>query len=162
MAPSLLVPASRFGVVQAMTPSTSAPLLEQNCYFWNDAAGRDSIVLGSVVSTGSSTNANAFFAVTEGASTQISFLGSQELDNAAYSNMFGVMSQYTGSFVSTSIATNMVTLSFGTTASLGFSSDFGSFVLHGTNVEGITSSFTNYGATQTGSWGGNATIPQFS
>ena len=132
-------------------------------YFWNDTDAQDSIILGSVVSSGNSASANALFVVTEGATTVIDFSDSQALENAPYSNMFGVATDLAAGFVSSVVGTDMITLTFGTTATMGYSTQPGKFVLTGANAESITTSFSGYnGTTQTGLWGGATTIPSFS
>ena len=74
--------------------------------------------------------------------------------------MFGTASDKNAAFVSAAVGTNMVTLTFGLQGTGTFANhatQFGSFVLLGTNVEGITSSFTDFTATSkgTGVWGGS-------
>ena len=120
-------------------------------YFWNEG-GDDTLVFGSLVSHGSTSYANAFFSVTSGASSNISFADSQALTANSYTNMFGVAGAVldnTIGFVSGAVGTNMVTLTFGSTSTLGYSSTFGSFVIQGSNAEGITSAFSGYSSTET-------------
>ena len=137
-------------------------------YFWNDdALGVDSIVLGSVVSIDSSTtaNANVVFAAGANVTTHISFSSSQELTSNIYTNMFAV--EATGvTAVSAAVGTDMVTLTFGTphtgTGAGGWTHGFGSFVLEGSNVEGITSAYSGFNSGSAVFGGGSTTIPTFS
>ena len=77
--------------------------------------------------------------------------------------MFGVATDLAAGFVSSVVGTDMITLTFGTTATMGYSTQPGKFVLTGANAESITTSFSGYnGTTQTGLWGGATTIPSFS
>ena len=101
------------------------------------------------------------FGVTESASSVISFVTAQSLDGASYTSMFGVASDVAANFVSVQSATGLVTLTFGNT-NTAFGGNFGSYVLVGTAVEGITQAINGYGATGTGNWGGSITMPTFS
>ena len=75
--------------------------------------------------------------------------------------MFGVASSASLAYVSVAVGTNVVTLTFGA-ATNSFGTDAGSFVLVGSEVEGITSAIASYGATGTGSWVSNVNVPTFS
>ena len=56
--------------------------------------------------------------------------------------MFGVATDLAAGFVSSVVGTDMITLTFGTTATMGYSTQPGKFVLTGANAESITTSFS--------------------
>ena len=71
---------SASGVELEQIPSTSAPLLVQQVRPTSGTRAEMTLVFGSLVSHGSTSYANAFFSVTAGASSNISFADSSGAD----------------------------------------------------------------------------------
>jgi len=125
-------------------------------YFWNDKTGSDSIVFGSVVSTGSAESGAVAFGITLGSGLAISFLGAQTTDSfgLGISNLFQVGNSNAISFGinSTNNYISIVFAGTGTGITLqGFES---------AEAIGITNTFGT--GTAVGVFGTVASIPTFS
>ena len=129
-------------------------------YFWNSDAGNDSIVFGSVVSTGGAGSAGVVFGVTQGAGLEISFATAQNTSafGTGISNAFQIANGAAGNLVSFGInSSNYVTLTFASGGPtgitlMGFSS---------AEATAVTNSFAIAGA-NSGYFGTATSFPTFS